>query len=218
MIKGLNTKLEEIQITGAKNGIYHGRTELGVGEHDKIKKRLDEERHQDYRNHMARKERERVTKAGFGDSSPGREDNGGIGGSVCDIGYETSMSIAHQRKQLNETRRAEYVAHLAAQSASIQTDRYDGSNACTQTAEMKQQDEYTNTSQQPQISEHDDRKQKQRDYAEALRQQIEEKKKSSDLIRRKEKEDDKKNMEMSQGGNQGFNYGSYSHHFNNTSP
>ncbi|KAF6203097.1 hypothetical protein GE061_003511 [Apolygus lucorum] len=225
MIKRLDTKLGELQITGTKNGIYHGhgRTELGVGEHDQIKKRLDEERHQDYRNHMARKERERVAKTGYGDSPPGREESGGIGGSVCDIGYETSMSIAHQRKQLNDTRKAEYVAHLAAQSASIQTDRHDGSNAGTQTAQTKKQDECTqymqNTNQhQSQINDQDDRKQKQRDYAEALRQQIEEKKKSSDLIRRKEKEDDKKNMEMSQGGNQGFNYGSYGHQFNNSAP
>lgn len=42
------------------DNIYYGRTELGVGQHETIRKRLEAERHREYQEHMARKNGDQI--------------------------------------------------------------------------------------------------------------------------------------------------------------
>ncbi|BET03239.1 Hypothetical protein NTJ_16057 [Nesidiocoris tenuis] len=193
------------------DNIYYGRTELGVGQHETIRKRLEAERHREYQEHMARKNGDQILanelpKKAEIEVQPAPEPQPIIErtSSVADIGYESSTKIAEQKRQLNEARKAEYEAILAAKTAN--SNRNDGNNGTENSNDRRHHaGENADASWWPESAAR--RRQNQQNYADALREQIANQQEFKKASKIKEQEDDRKrDLDQARMGKNGTSF------------
>ncbi|BET03240.1 Hypothetical protein NTJ_16058 [Nesidiocoris tenuis] len=208
---------------------YHGRTELGVGEHEHMKKRLDAERHREYQEHIARK---------YGEPMPVWEPEAEVETAAdqsAEVKYDGDEADAEHVNEAEEAAQEEAEgAHADPEyTETSQPDSLDGDAALTHGQMTKHEqvcaEAKENASNQDEESlsgvfggesnwwkgTEERRRQRQQNYADDLREQIAEQKLAKEVKKAKDDDDDRqRDVEHARHGS--FECGYYSNQTHNS--